>query len=72
MQTLIQDKAIKSRAVEMAEWLVGELPPEIRPGFGAAQDALAENVATLLAEGCEDVAALMMGDDTQEDVGGDT
>lgn len=72
MQTLMQDEAIKARAVEMSEWLVGELPPEIRSSFGADQDALAASVATLLTEGCEEVVALMMGEDVLEDVGGDT
>jgi len=71
MQTLMQDEAIKARAVGMSEWLVGELPPEIRSGFGANQDALASSVATFLAEGCEDVVAMMMGEDAPEDVGGD-
>lgn len=72
MQTLMQDEAVKARAVEMSEWLVGELPPEIRSGFGADQDALASSVATFLAEGCEDVVALMMGEDALEDAEGDT
>jgi len=72
MQTLMQDEAVKARAVEMSEWLVGELPPEIRSGFGADREALASSVATFLAEGCEDVVALMMGADAPEDAEGDT
>jgi len=71
MQTLMQDEAVRARAVEMAEWLVGELPPGIRSGFGADQDALAASVATFLEEGCEDVVAMMMGEDAPEDAEGD-
>ena len=67
MQTLMQDENITARAVEMAEWLVGELPPEIRSEFGADRDALAENVATFLTEGCEDVVAMMMGEEAEGD-----
>ncbi len=71
MQTLMQDESVTARAVEMAEWLVGELPPEIRSGFGADRDALAASVATFLTEGCEDVVAMMMGEEAPEDEGGD-
>lgn len=71
MQTLMQDEAVKARAVEMTEWLVGELPPQIRSEFGADRDALAASVATFLAEGCEDVVAMMMGEDAPEDIEGD-
>jgi hypothetical protein len=67
MQTLMQDESVTARAVEMAEWLVGELPPEIRSGFGADRDALAASVATFLAEGCEDVVAMMMGEEAEGD-----
>ena len=68
MQNLLQDEATKARAQDLAEWLVSELPPELRSGFGADQDALAQNVATYLAEGCEDVVALMMGEDVEGDI----
>ena len=71
MQTLMQDENVTARAVKIAEWLVGELPPEIRSSFGADSDALAENVATFLTEGCEDVVALMMAEEAPEDTGGD-
>ncbi|WP_428547550.1 metallophosphoesterase family protein [Profundibacter sp.] len=67
MQTLMQEESVTARAVEMAEWLVGELPPEIRPGFGADRDALAASVTTFLTEGCEDVVAMMMGEETEGD-----
>ena len=67
MQTLMQDETVKARAVEMSEWLVGELPPEIRSGFGADREELAASVASFLAEGCEDVVAMMMGEDAEGD-----
>ena len=71
MQGLMQDDAIKARAMGIAEWLVGELPPEIRSDFGADSAALSDTVATLLAEGREEVVALMMGDEAHDDAGGD-
>ncbi len=67
MQTLMQDENVTARAVKIAEWLVGELPPEIRSSFGADQDALAASVATFLTEGCEDVVAMMMGEEAEGD-----
>jgi len=67
MQTLMQDEAVMARAVEISEWLVGELPPEIRSTFGADQDASAGRIARFLDEGCEDVVAMMMGEEAEGD-----
>ncbi len=67
MPTLMQDEVVKDHAVKISERLVRELPPEIRSTFGADQDALEASVATFLEEGCEDVVAMMMGEEAEGD-----
>lgn len=69
MQALMKDEAVKVRAVDLSNWLVAELPPEIRSTFGADKQALAATVAAFLEEGCEDVVAMMMGEDASDDAG---
>jgi len=65
MQELLQDAPTQARAGELATWLVGELPPEIRADFGADKEAFAAEVTAILAEGLEEIVARMM-DDKQE------
>ncbi len=65
MQGLADEESFSELALQIADELVGNLPPEARHEFGGTETERLEIVKLLLNEGVTDISARMMSDHTE-------